>query len=119
MSFQDDVQALAAEGTVGVVWLMGDDLKCYYQYGDWAVDPTIPFNAFKNQVASIDFGGDLRFTVIAMTPERLVSSNLGGQGHIIVAKCPSWAGCVIAWCPSSISKDYAYASTARLAAKVG
>ena len=71
MSFQDDVQVLAGEGTVGVVWLIGDDLKCYYQYGDWAVDPTIPFNAWKNQTPSIDFGGGLKFTVIAITPENL------------------------------------------------
>ncbi|MHA1199504.1 MAG: hypothetical protein ACTSQF_09285 [Candidatus Heimdallarchaeaceae archaeon] len=118
MSFQDDVQVLANEGTVGVVWLMGDDLKCYYQYGDWAVDPTIPYHAFKNQTAQIDFGGDLRFTVIAMTPERMVSSNLGGQGHLIVVKCPSWAGVVITWSPASVDKNYAFASAARLAAKV-
>lgn len=119
MSFQDDVQILAAEGTVGVVWLIGDDLKCYYQYGDWAVDPTIPFNAWKNQSPSVDFGGGLKFTIIAMTPERLISSNLGGQGHLIVARCPKWAGCVITWSPAAVRKDLAYASAARLAAKVG
>ena len=95
MSFQDDVQKLAAEGTVGVVWLVGDDLKTYYTYGDWAVDPLVPYNAWKNQVPNIDFGGGLKFTVIAITPERIISSNLGGQGHLLVARCPKWAGCVI------------------------
>ena len=119
MSFQDEVQTLAAEGTLGVVWLIGDDLKCYYQYGDWAVDPLIPFNAWKNQTPSIDFGGGLKFTVLAITPERIVSSNLGGQGHLFVARCPNWAGCVISWAPKDVRKDTAYASTARLAAKVG
>ena len=118
MSFQDDVAILAQEGTVGVVWLFGDDLKVYYNYGEWQVDPTIPFNAWKNQTSPVDFGGDLKFTVITMTPERLVSTNLGGQGHLIVARCPKWAGCVIVWCPAEIQKEYAYASTARLAAKV-
>ncbi len=119
MSFQDDVQAIAAEGTLGVVWLIGDDLKCYYQYGDWAVDPTIPFNSWKNQEPAVDFGGGLKFTVITMTPERLISTNMGGQGHLIVSRCPKWAGCVITWSPANIPKDYAYASAARLAAKVG
>ncbi len=120
MSFQDDVAVLAQEGTIGVCWLVGDDLKIYYNYGEWAVDPLIPFNAFKSQNsnAPIDFGGDLRFTVIAMSPDRVISSNLGGQGHIMVAKCPKWAGCVITWSPANVEKNYAYASAARLAAKV-
>ncbi len=118
LSFQDEVAKIASEGTIGVVWLMGDDLKVYYTYGDWQVDPTIPFNAWKNQIPDINFGGDLKFTVITMSPDRLISTNLGGQGHLIVARCPKWAGCVIAWSPANVQKEYAYASTARLAAKV-
>jgi len=118
MSFQDDVAIFVQEGTLGVVWLVGDDLKVYYNYGEWQVDPTIPFNSWKNQTPSVDFGGGLKFTVITMTPERLISTNMGGQGHLIVARCPKWAGCVITWSPDNIQKDYAYASAARLAAKV-
>ncbi len=118
MSFQDEVAVLAQEGTLGVVWLVGDDLKVYYNYGEWQVDPTIPFNSWKNQTPSVDFGGGLKFTVITVTPERLISTNISGQGHLIVARCPKWAGCVISWSPSNVPKDYAYASTARLAAKV-
>ncbi|NPD87587.1 MAG: hypothetical protein HGN29_02620 [Asgard group archaeon] len=120
MSFQDDVAILVQEGTIGVCWLVGDDQKIYYTYGDWAVDPLIPFNSFKSQdpIVGIDFGGGLRFTTIAMTPDRLITSNLGGQGHIMVAKCPKWAGCVITWSPADVEHRYAYASAARLAAKV-
>ncbi|MHA1552711.1 MAG: hypothetical protein ACTSQC_12285, partial [Candidatus Heimdallarchaeaceae archaeon] len=66
-----------------------------------------------------DFGGGLKFTVITMTPERLISTNLGGQGHILVARCPKWNGCVVVWSPKDIEKNYAYASAARLASKVG
>lgn len=117
MSFQDEVGRLMGEGTLGVVWLVGDDLKVYFQQGDWAVDPLIPFHAFKNQQPNIDFGG-MKFTVITMTPDRIVSSNLGGQGHILVAKCPKWNGAVVAWAPATVEKNYAYASAARLAAKV-
>lgn len=119
MSFQDDVAILSQEGTIGVCWLVGDDQKIYYNYGDWAVDPLIPFNAWKSQnPTAIDFGGDLRFTVITITPDRIISTNIGGQGHIMVAKCPKWAGCVITWSPATVQKEYAYASAARLAAKV-
>jgi len=118
MSFQDDVGILAQEGTVGVVWLVGDDLKIYYNYGEWQVDPLIPYNAWKNQTTPVDFGGGMKFTVITMSPERLISTNIGGQGHLIVARCPKWAGCVIIWSPATVQKDYAYASAARLAAKV-
>ncbi|MHA1221832.1 MAG: hypothetical protein ACTSSG_00225 [Candidatus Heimdallarchaeaceae archaeon] len=119
MSFEEEVNTLVAEGTIGVVWLVGDDLKIYYNYGDWAVDPTIPFNAWKNQNPNVDFGGGLKFTVITLTPERLISTNLAGQGHLIVARCPKWAGCVVVWSPANVEKNYAYASAARLAAKVG
>ena len=118
MSFQDDVAILAQEGTIGVCWLVGDDQKIYYNYGDWAVDPLIPFNALKTQNPSIDFGGDLRFSVITIDNDRIISTNMGGQGHLIVARCPKWAGCVITWSPADVQKDYAYASAARLAAKV-
>ncbi len=119
MSFQDDVAILAQEGTIGVCGLVGDDQKIYYNAGDWAVDPLIPFNAWKSQnPAGIDFGGDLRFTVITISPDRIISTNISGQGHIMVAKCPKWAGCVITWSPATVEKNYAYASAARLAAKV-
>lgn len=120
MSFQDEVAILAQEGTVGVCWLVGDDHKVYYNYGEWAVDPLIPFNKFKSQDAStpIDFGGGLRFTIIAMTPESVISQNLGGQGYIMVAKCRNWAGAVITWSPANVEQRYAFASAARLAAKV-
>ena len=120
MSFQDDVAVLAQEGTIGVCWLVGDDQKIYYTYGDWAVDPLVPFNAFLSQDATraIDFGGGLRFTIIAMTPTSVISQNLGGQGYIMVAKCPKWAGSVITWHPADVDQRYAYASAARLAAKV-
>ncbi|MCK4972884.1 MAG: hypothetical protein KAS52_06155 [Candidatus Heimdallarchaeota archaeon] len=119
MSFEEEVAKLGQEGTIGVAWLVGDDLKVYFNFGEWNVDPLIPFNAWKNQNHSIDFGGGLKFTVITMTPERLISTNLGGQGHICIARCPKWNGCVVVWSPKDVEKNYAYASTARLAAKVG
>ncbi len=117
MSFQDEVTQLAAEGTLGVVWLIGDDNKIYFTYGEWAVDPVVAFQAWKAQKPTLNLGG-IKFTVISVSPERLISKNIGGQGHVIVAKCPHWAGAVVAWAPQNVQMDYAYAATARLAGKV-
>ena len=117
MSFQDEIQRVATEGTLGVVWLIGDDGKIYYTYGEWAVDPLVAFNAWKAQNPAVNLGG-IKFTVIAISPERLISKNMGGQGYVIVAKCTNWPGAIVAWAPATVQMDYAYAAAARLAAKV-
>ncbi|MHA1401413.1 MAG: hypothetical protein ACTSQE_13775 [Candidatus Heimdallarchaeaceae archaeon] len=63
MSFQDEVTRITSEGTLGVIWLIGDDNKIYYTYGEWAVDPLGAFNAWKSQNPSVNIGG-IKFTVI-------------------------------------------------------
>lgn len=117
MSFQEEVAKLAQEGSIGVVWLIGDDEKIYYTYGEWGVDPLIPFKALKNQTRDVDFGG-MRFAVITVAPDRLISTSTTGHGHVMVAKCPKWAGAVVSWTPKEILNTVAFANTARLAGKV-
>ncbi len=119
MSFEEILTGLAQEGTLGVCWLIGNDQQIHYTYGEWDVNPVLAFQAWKNQSGSIMLGG-IKYTVLDMNQERLIASNLGGDnGHILVAKCHKWDGVVVAWAPQQVPKDYAYASTARLAAKVG
>jgi len=46
----------------------------------------------------------------------LVSTNIGGQGHVIGAACTSWqGGFVVAWSPNTIPPDVAYSVCQRLA----
>ncbi len=118
MSFEEILGNLVQEGVISVVWLVGDDNQIHYTYGEWAVDPTLAFHAWKNQSGSYELGG-IKFTSIVMDSERLISTNIAGNGHVLVAKCPKWPGAVVTYSPPAVQKELAYASTARLASKIG
>ncbi len=117
MSFQDEAVRLFQEGNIGVAVLVGEDNQIYWKMGEWDFDPIQAIQDWKAGTSPVFVGG-LKFSVIRKEPDRFVATNLQQQGHLIIAQCPFWPGYLIAWAPSSVGPDVAYAEVAKLAAMV-
>ncbi|MHA2503609.1 MAG: hypothetical protein ACXAE3_12150 [Candidatus Kariarchaeaceae archaeon] len=119
MSFNDLAAEATASGDIGVGFLLDGQGNIYWEYGreNWAaLDPSHVLQEWQNTVMAPIVVDNLKFTVIGKTPARLVSTNVGGQGHLIGAACTNWpGGFVVAWCPASITPDVAYSVCQKLA----
>ncbi|MDH5647669.1 MAG: hypothetical protein OEZ01_16780 [Candidatus Heimdallarchaeota archaeon] len=116
MSFNDEVQAAVSNGDIGVGFLIDDNGNQYWNVGEWeGFNPHQVLMEWKKAGMSAITVGNLKFTVIGKTDVRLVSTNVGGQGHLIGAKCTNWAGYLICWCPAALPPDASYSVVQKLA----
>lgn len=72
--------------TIMAISYMNDNGNIIYQTSNWDISPdTIGvLNAWRQQSPSIVVQG-VKYSVLQCTPERLVSTNILGQGHIVAA----------------------------------
>lgn len=119
MSFNDYAQEATASGDIGVGFLIDGQGQIYWEYGreNWAaMDPLHILQEWQKAGMGAIVVDNLKFTVIGKTSTRLVSTNIGGQGHLIGAACENWpGGFVIAWCPATLTPDVAYSVCQKLA----
>ncbi len=116
MSFNDLAAEAVANGDIGVGFLISDACEVFWQVGTWEGFNVCEVLAEwkKSAMTPITVGG-LKFTIIGKTPERLVSTNIGGQGHLVAAKCSFYPGYLICWCPATVGPNIAYAVIQKLA----
>jgi hypothetical protein len=120
MSFSDLANELVADGSLGVGYLVDDAGTVFWSVGDWDINPADAVSQWKrggHSMTSMSIGG-IKFTIIGNTDDRLVSTNIGGQGHFLIAKCPFWPGHVVAWAPPNFGPDITFQQIAKLAATV-
>ena len=119
MSFNEYAQELTASGDIGVGYLLDGQGNIYWEHGkeNWAaLDPNYVLQEWQKSAMSPIIVDNLKFTVIGKTSNRLVSTNVGGQGHLIGAACSNWeGGFLVAWCPATIAPDVAYTVCQKLA----
>jgi len=119
MSFNDYAQEATAAGDIGVGYLIDGQGNVYWEYGkeNWAaLDPHYVLQEWQKSGRTPIVVDNLKFTVIGKEQNRLVATNVGGQGHLIVAACSNWqGGYVVAWCPKTIPPDAAYSVCQKLA----
>lgn len=119
MSFNDYAQEATSAGDIGVGYLIDGQGNRYWEYGkeNWAaLDPMAVLQEWQKGGMTPIVIDNLKFTVIGKTETRLVSTNVGGQGHIIGAACSNWqGGYMVAWCPNTIPPDVAYSVVQKLA----
>lgn len=118
MSFNDEAAAAVAAGDIGVGYLINDNCEAYWNVGNWEGFNVCEVLAeWKKSAMTPIMAGGLKFTVISKAPDRLVSTNIGGQGHLIGAKCNNWpGGYLICWSPASVGgPNVAYSVIQKLA----
>ncbi len=68
-------------GATAVISLTG---QVVYQSSNWNVDPAHIINVYKNKEPTVIVQG-VRYSVIDVNEDRLIATNVGGQGHIVGA----------------------------------
>ncbi|HUX98899.1 MAG TPA: hypothetical protein VMV49_05055 [Candidatus Deferrimicrobium sp.] len=88
-----------------------------YQSDNWDVSPDLQniLGAWNGQGASIEVQG-IRYSTLQCTPERLVCTNVRGQGHIVGAKEGSVMG--IAYLLPDASVGASYMDVARVVGEI-
>lgn len=116
MSFNDQAAEAVQNGDIGVGFLLDDSGQQFWSVGTWdGFDPIAVLNDWKQSAMTPIIAGGLKFTIIGKTPERLVTTNVQGNGHLIGAKCSHWNGYLIAWCPKTVTPNVAYSVVQKLA----
>ena len=117
MSFVDEASALMQEQVFSAGWLVGDDQSIYWNTENWDVNPNEVIQQWKQNSGSLVLGG-IKFTIIDNAPTRCISTNLQGQGHLFISRCPNYAAWMVAYSPSTNQKDVAFAQIARISGLV-
>ncbi len=96
-----------------------NDGTVIWQTSNWNIVADVPqvLQAQRSKANSISVQG-IKYSTVSATPDRLVTTNVGGQGHIIVAKAGS-NGWVIAYAVPDADPFITYFDVARAAAKFG
>ncbi|MCY3412337.1 MAG: hypothetical protein INQ03_11940 [Candidatus Heimdallarchaeota archaeon] len=117
MSFNDESAKAVSDGDIGVGFLIDGNGTQYWSVGTWeGFDPLFVLQEWQKSGMNPIVVGNLRFTVIGKAPEKLVTTNVGGNGHLIGAKCDNWqGGFLICWCPNTLRPDIAYTVVKKLA----
>ncbi len=116
MSFNEKVAEAINSGDIGVGFLIDEQGQQFWSEGTWeGFDPMAVLTEWRKSSMSPIIIGNIKFTVIGKTPERLISTNIGGQGHLIGAKCANWPGYLICWAPKTVPPDTAYSISQQIA----
>jgi hypothetical protein len=77
---------MATNPTIMALTYMNDNGNIIYQTSNWDIssDTISVLNAWRQQTPSVVVQG-IKYSVLQCTPERLVSTNILGQGHIVAS----------------------------------
>ncbi len=117
MSFIERATEEFNSQNIGVGYLINEAGEIYWQVGEWeGFNPAFVLQEWKKSGMNPIIIGNLKFTVIGKDDDKLVSTNVTGQGNLIGAKTQFYpGGYLICWTPSSIRPDFAYSIVKQLA----
>ncbi|MFB0545049.1 MAG: profilin family protein [Asgard group archaeon] len=115
MSFQQDYEKMIKAGTIQALVIVNiNDGSIYWTSGNWELNGPQFLKAWAEKQPSVTVHG-IKYSVIDITDDRLVATNVQGQGHAVAAKCPTQPYVFVAYSPSKVPVGDAYTGTAKLA----
>jgi len=115
LAFQEKYNELIGNGTIramAIIDLTSGNIQ--WTTDNWTIDSHVILNSWHNRAPSIEVQG-VKYSTLQMTEDRYVCTSIRGQGHFILAKCPTNFA-IVAWSPSDQQLNIAYTEIARLAA---
>ncbi len=83
MSVEEVAKSLIT-GDIGATAIISMTGEVIYQTPNWSVDGAHAINTYKNREPNIIIQG-VKYSVIDVNEDRLIATNVGGQGHIVGA----------------------------------
>ncbi len=115
MSFQQDYERMIKAGTIQALVIVNiNDGSIYWTSGNWEINGTEFLKVWAEKQPSVTVQG-IKYSVIDITDNRLVATNVQGQGHSVAAKCPTQPYVFVAYSPAKIDVREAYTEVAKLA----
>ena len=115
MAFQAKYNELIGNGTIralAIIDLTSGTLQ--WTTDNWSIDPHAILQAWSSNAPSIVVQG-VKYSTLQVMQDRFVSTSIRGQGHFLLAKCPTNYA-IVAWSPSDQEARLAYTEVAKLAA---
>ena len=115
MAFQTKYNEIIGDGTIqamAIIDLTSGSIQ--WTTDNWAIDSHGVLNAWSQKSPALEVQG-VRYSALQITSDRYVCTNVRGQGHFILAKCPT-NFVIAAWSPSNVDARVAFTEVARLAA---
>ena len=118
MSFQEWLNWLlnAGSGIIAVA-VFKPSGECVYTTDNWqsaATEGQVILNAWRSGKTQFSFGG-VNFSVLKADPERLIATNVGGQGNIIGTKSVNGKYLVVGFVSPGVDFMIAYRDLAQFA----
>ena len=115
MAFQDKYNEIIGNGTVramAIIDLTSGGLQ--WTTDNWTIDSHAILQAWSSRAPSIVVQG-VKYSTLQVLDDRFVATSIRGQGHFLLAKCPTNFA-IVAWSPSDQEARGAYTEVAKLAA---
>lgn len=115
MGSMDDVfkNLVSVNNTIGAMAVLDNNGKVVYASQNWKVNGDELVNSWRNKDPSVSIQS-VRYSTLSVTEERLIATNVGGKGHIVMSTVGD-KGIVIAYVTPQGDPGGSYADICRAA----
>jgi hypothetical protein len=113
-SFDEIFKSLvSANNTIGAMAVLDSSGKVVYATQNWKVNGGELLNSWRNKDPSVSIQS-VKYSTLSVTEERLIATNVGGKGHIVMSTVGD-KGIVIAYVTPQGDPGGSYADICRAA----
>jgi len=113
-SFDEIFKSLvSANNTIGAMAVLDSSGKVVYATQNWKVNGGELLNSWRNKDPSVSIQS-VKYSTLSVTEERLIATNVGGKGHIVMSTVGD-KGLVIAYVTPQGDPGGSYADICRAA----
>jgi hypothetical protein len=108
---------VSVNNTIGAMAVLDNAGNVVYATQNWKVNGTELMNSWRNKDSSVSIQS-VRYSTLSVTEERLIATNVGGKGHIVMSTVGD-KGIVIAYVTPQGDPGGSYADICRAADMIG